>query len=403
MMKIPFNKTYTSGHELNYIQDCLLRGDIAGNGYYTRQAQAFMEHKFDCKKVLLTTSGTSALEMAALLIDLQPGDEVIMPSFTFVSTANAVLLRGARPVFVDIDRRTLNIDAEKIESQITPRTKAIIPVHYGGVACDMDRIMDIAKKNSLYVIEDAAQAVNSTYKGKYLGTIGHIGCYSFHGTKNYVCGEGGAILINTRDNQLSNRAEIIWEKGTNRGQFLRGQADKYTWMDIGSSYLPADILAALLYAQLEEMDPITANRENIFRYYYRSLWEYHAAGLIQLPLIPEGARSNYHIFYCLFNSTGQRDYVLQSLKVRGIQASFHYVPLHSSPMGKSLGYEANELPITEELSANLLRLPLYPQLSDAEQEYVIRNLKDILDELNDMGEYQRYDDFCSDSSIQQRD
>jgi dTDP-4-amino-4,6-dideoxygalactose transaminase len=401
MMKIPFNKICTSGRELNYIEDCLIRGDVAGNGHYTRKSQDFIQQKFYCRKALLTTSGTTALEMAALLINLQPGDEVIMPSFTFVSTANAVLLRGARPVFVDIDRETLNIDVAEIEGKINHHTKAIIPVHYGGVACDMDKIMDIAHENNLFVIEDAAQAVNSTYRGKYLGTIGHIGCYSFHGTKNFVCGEGGAILLNTNDKLLLERAELIWEKGTNRGQFLRGQADKYTWMDIGSSYLPADILAAFLYAQLEEMESITAQREKVYNYYYHNLREYHLAGLIQLPQIPPEAQSNYHIFYCLFNSTEQRDFVMNSLRAKGIQAAFHYIPLHSSPMGKTLGYQAHDLPITEELSGNLLRLPLYPQMNEAEQKYVIETLKNILDEINDNGEYQRNDDFCSNTRIQQ--
>jgi len=401
MTKIPFNKIYTSGRELSYMQDCLLRGDIAGDGYYTRKVQNFIQHKFDCRKVMLTTSGTTALEMAALLINLQPGDEVIMPSFTFVSTANAVLLRGARPVFIDIDRETLNIDIEKIKDKINRHTKAIIPVHYGGIACDMDKIMDIAHRNNLFVIEDAAQAVNSTYKGKYLGTIGHIGCYSFHGTKNYVCGEGGAILLNTNDKHLLDRAELIWEKGTNRSQFLRGQADKYTWMEIGSSYLPSDILSAFLYAQLEEMDLIAARREKVFNCYYHSLLEYHMAGLIKLPLISAEAQSNYHTFYCVFSSTKQRNYVMNGLGTKGIQASFHYIPLHSSPMGRTLGYKANDLPITEEISGNIMRLPLYPQMSYADQNYVIENLKNILDELNDTGEYQANDDFYSNSSIQQ--
>jgi len=381
-MKIPFSKIYTTGLELTYMQDCLLRGEIAGNGYYTQRTQEYIQTKFGSPKVLLTTSGTAALEMAALLINLGPGDEVIMPSFTFVSTANAVMLRGARPIFVDIDRKTLNIDSEAIKSRINQNTKAIIPVHYAGLACDMDNIMDLAYKNNLYVIEDAAQAVNSTYRDKYLGTLGHIGCYSFHGTKNYVCGEGGAILLNIDDQQLLDRAELIWEKGTNRNQFLRGQADKYTWVDIGSSYLPADILAAFLCAQLEEMDQITTQRQNIYKYYYDSLREYHLAGLIRLPLISEECQSNYHIFYCLLNSTSQRDYVMHALRSRGIQASFHYIPLHSSPMGKKLGYEADDLPVTEEVSSNLLRLPIYPQMTFEEQKHVVESLKNILARIN---------------------
>ena len=381
-MKIPFNKTYTSGRELGYMQDCLVRGDISGSGYYTHKVQEYLQNKFDCRKALLTTSGTTALEMAALLINLQPGDEVIMPSFTFVSTANAVMLRGAAPVFVDIDPATLNIDPEKIEDKINDHTRAIIPVHYAGIACDMDHIMEIATHNNLLVIEDAAQAVNSSYKGKYLGTIGHIGCYSFHGTKNIVCGEGGAIVINTGEQRLLERADLIWEKGTNRQQYLQGQVDKYTWMDLGSSCLPADILAAFLYAQLEDMQLITSKRESIYQYYYTHLWEYQMRGLIRLPLIPEMAQTNYHIFYLLLQSAENRNFVLEALRSRGINASFHFIPLHSSPMGRQLGYQPDDLPVTEETSSTLLRLPIYPQMNLDEQRYVVENVKAILDRLN---------------------
>ncbi|MDD2235417.1 MAG: dTDP-4-amino-4,6-dideoxygalactose transaminase [Desulfitobacteriaceae bacterium] len=382
MMKVPFTKIYTSGRELLYMQDCLVRGDISGSGFYTHKVQEYIQNSFNCRKALLTTSGTTALEMAALLINLQPGDEVIMPSFTFVSTANAVMLRGALPVFVDIDPATLNIDHTRIRDKINEHTKAIIPVHYGGIACNMEKIMEIAAENNLYVIEDAAQAVNSTYNGKYLGTIGHIGCYSFHGTKNIVCGEGGAILINTGGQSLLNRADIIWEKGTNRTQFLQGQADKYTWMDLGSSYLPADILAAFLYAQLEEMQLITSKRENIYQYYCTHLWEYQLQGLIRLPSIPNLVRSNYHLFYLLLPSLKKRDYVLEALKEKGIHATFHYIPLHSSPMGSKLGYKPDDLPVTEKTSRTLLRLPIYPQMSLDEQRYVVDNLKLILERLN---------------------
>jgi len=381
-MKIPFNKTYTSGRELGYMQDCLVRGDISGSGYYTHKVQEYLQNKFDCRKALLTTSGTTALEMAALLINLQPGDEVIMPSFTFVSTANAVMLRGAAPVFVDIDPATLNIDPEKIEDKINDHTRAIIPVHYAGIACDMDHIMEIATHNNLLVIEDAAQAVNSSYKGKYLGTIGHIGCYSFHGTKNIVCGEGGAIVINTGEQRLLERADLIWEKGTNRQQYLQGQVDKYTWMDLGSSCLPADILAAFLYAQLEDMQLITSKRESIYQYYYNHLREYQLRGLIRLPLIPEMAQTNYHIFYLLLQSAENRNFVLEALRSRGINASFHFIPLHSSPMGRQLGYQPDDLPVTEETSSTLLRLPIYPQMNLDEQRYVVENVKAILDRLN---------------------
>ena len=381
-MKIPFNKIYTSGRELGYMQDCLVRGDISGSGYYTHKAQEYLQNKFDCRKALLTTSGTTALEMAALLINLQPGDEVIMPSFTFVSTANAVMLRGALPVFVDIDPATLNIDPAKIKDKINERTKAIIPVHYAGIACDMERIMEIAAQNNLYVIEDAAQAVNSSFNGKYLGTIGHIGCYSFHGTKNIVCGEGGAIVINTGEQRLLERADLIWEKGTNRQQYLQGQVDKYTWMDLGSSYLPADILAAFLYAQLEDMQLITSKRESIYQYYYNHLREYQLRGLIRLPLVPEMAQTNYHIFYLLLQSAENRNFVLEALRSRGINASFHFIPLHSSPMGRQLGYKPDDLPVTEETSSTLLRLPIYPQMNLDEQRCVVENVKAILDRLN---------------------
>jgi dTDP-4-amino-4,6-dideoxygalactose transaminase len=364
------------------MQDCLVRGDISGSGYYTHKVQEYLQNKFDCRKALLTTSGTTALEMAALLINLQPGDEVIMPSFTFVSTANAVMLRGAAPVFVDIDPATLNIDPEKIEDKINDHTRAIIPVHYAGIACDMDHIMEIATHNNLLVIEDAAQAVNSSYKGKYLGTIGHIGCYSFHGTKNIVCGEGGAIVINTGEQRLLERADLIWEKGTNRQQYLQGQVDKYTWMDLGSSCLPADILAAFLYAQLEDMQLITSKRESIYQYYYNHLREYQLRGLIRLPLIPEMAQTNYHIFYLLLQSAENRNFVLEALRSRGINASFHFIPLHSSPMGRQLGYQPDDLPVTEETSSTLLRLPIYPQMNLDEQRYVVENVKAILDRLN---------------------
>lgn len=380
-MKIPFNKVYITGQEMTYVQDCLARGQIGGNGSYTDKVQRFIADRFDCRKVLLTTSGTTALEMATMLIGLQPGDEVIMPSFNFVSSANAVLLRGARPVFVDIDPETLNIDVSAIEAHINTRTKAIIPVHYAGVACKMDQIMDIARGHNLIVIEDAAQAVNAAYQDKYLGTIGHLGCYSFHATKNISCGEGGALLINTSEPNILERADILWEKGTNRRQFMQGQTDKYTWMDIGSSFLPADILAAILYAQLAEVDHITRRREEIYRCYLDLLQPYQSQGLLSLPNIPPGIRSNYHIFYCLLTSSLERSLVIDHLRQYGIQSTFHYVPLHSSPMGLKLGYKAADLPITERLSQNLLRLPLYPSLSQEEVDYVIKHVSVALEEL----------------------
>ena len=377
-MKIPFNKLYNTSRDVELARECIKKGFMAGNGEYTQKVHELIESKFSCPKVFLTTSGTSALEMAAILLDLATGDEVIMPSFTFVSTANAMMLRGARPVFAEIQKDTLNIDPADIEVRITERTKAIIPVHYAGTACDMERIMEIARKNDLLVIEDAAQAVNALYGNRYLGTIGDIGCYSFHATKNYSCGEGGALLLNMDDPDIAEQASIIWEKGTNRSQFLRGEVDKYTWIRTGASYLIADVLAAFLYGQLLEMDRIKSMRERVYKNYYDSLWEYQQRGLIRLPVVPAGAEPNYHIFYLLFSISEHRDHVMGELKKRGIEAPFHYIPLHSSPMGKNLGYSEEDFPVTEVISRTLLLLPIYPHMKSAEQAYVVDNLRDIL-------------------------
>lgn len=385
VVNIPFNKLYTCGREMEYMRDCLDRGQIAGDGRYTGLVHDFIQQRFGGGRVFLTTSGTAALEMAALLIDLQPGDEVLMPSFAFASAANAVMLRGARPVFVDIDPATLNIAAEMIEARITGRTRAIMPVHYAGVACAMDEIMSIAGRHQLMVIEDAAQAVNATYRGRHLGTVGQLGCFSFHATKNIACGEGGALLLNTADPVMIERADILWEKGTNRRQFLLGRTDRYTWMDVGSSYLPADLLAAFLYAQLEQMEEITARRRCIYEYYFHALQSFADSGLVGLPHLPGEAGPNYHIFYCIFKNRRQRDWVMDKLAAIGIQSTFHFVPLHSSPMGIRLGYQASDLPVTEDLSSRLLRLPLYPDLSPAELEYISQNLGAILRELEKNG------------------
>lgn len=373
-MNIPLNKFYTTGRELEYIANCLKNQNISSNGFYTNLVHEMIIRNFQCKKVLLTTSATTALEMACLLLDLQPGDEVILPSYTFVSTANAVLLRGARPVFADIDPATLNLDPVDLHRKITSRTRAVIPVHYAGIACNMDAIMSIANQNGIAVIEDAAQAVNACYKDRCLGTIGDFGCYSFHGTKNMVCGEGGALLLNNDHSELLERAEIIWEKGTNRNQFLRGQASQYCWVDIGSSYAPSDLLAAFLYAQLELMEEIQSARENVFQNYYSQLLPYEQQGMITLPQIPVWAKPNYHLFYILLNSHKQRNQVMHDLQANGVGAAFHFIPLHSSPMGKKLGYKPADLPITEDLSSRLLRLPIYPQLSLEEQTYILRIL-----------------------------
>lgn len=381
-MKIPFNKLYLSGNEAKYVNDAINHFYINGDGYYTKLVSSFLEESFNIKKILMTTSATHALEMAAILIGLSPGDEVIMPSFTFPSTANAVMLHGGRPVFAEIKKNTLNIDPLDIETKITNKTKAIIPVHYAGISCEMDKIMNIATKHNLYVIEDAAQGINSKYKNKFLGSIGHIGCYSFHGTKNYVSGEGGAIAINTEDNQLIERSEIIRQKGTNRNKFLRGEVDKYSWVDIGSSYCPSDILMALLYGQLENLDYIKSKRKSIHEYYSQALKAFIGKGLLKhMTFIPEDCDSNYHLFYLIFDNENIRDKVMYKLKALGINSAIHFLPLHSSVMGNKLGYSPKDLPITENTGKCLLRLPMYTDMTDEEIKYVLENLTSILKEL----------------------
>jgi dTDP-4-amino-4,6-dideoxygalactose transaminase len=382
-MQIPFNRPYLTGNELKYIQDALesleYGGHISGDGKYTLKVQEFIESNFGVKQALLTTSCTSALELASYAIGLKPGDEVIVPSYTFSSTANAILLAGAKPVFADIQEDTLNIDPEDIRKKITPRTKAIYPVHYAGISCEMKEIMEIAEENNLKVVEDAAQGVNARYRNKYLGTIGDFGCYSFHETKNYVCGEGGALLINTDDQSIIDRAEIIREKGTDRSKFFRGEVDKYTWVDIGSSYLPSDILAAFLYAQFEKMDEINGMRIRVWNAYNEALKPFEDEGKIRLPFVPEYAKHNAHMFYVLFESEEQRNSVLKWLKIKGIYAPFHYVPLHSSPLGLKIGNKVGDLPVTEELSKKLIRLPLYSGIKDEELNYVINSFSSIID------------------------
>lgn len=384
-MNIPFNRPYITGNEIKYIQDLIDHissgKKISGDGEYTEKASRFLERRFEGKKALLTTSCTTALELATYLLDLKPGDEVIVPSYTFVSTVNPILLAGARPIFAEIREDTLNIDPESIRRKIGPRTRAIYPVHYAGVACDMDEIMDMAEEHDLFVVEDAAQAVNARYKQRYLGTVGNMGCYSFHETKNYVCGEGGALMINSDDKRLHDRAEILREKGTNRSQFYRGEVDKYTWVDIGSSYLPSDILAAFLLAQLEKMDEIQHLRMKIHNAYYKTLKPFQDTGLLRLPIIPDYAQHNAHLFYILFKDMETRDLVMRRLKAQGILAVFHYIPLHSSPMGRRLGYGPGLLPITEDMSGRLLRLPLYAGMTDEELNYILKTLIEIIEEL----------------------
>lgn len=375
-IRIPFNRPYLTGRELEYMSESMNSGNIVGDGEYTRKCERLLEKTFGAKRVLLTNSCTDALEMASLLIDLKPEDEVIVPAYTFVSTVNAFILRGARPVFVDIREDTLNLDETKIEEKITDRTKAIFPVHYAGVACEMDAIMNIAEQHNLSVVEDAAQGVNARYDGRYLGTIGHLGTYSFHGTKNYTCGEGGAIVINNRN--LIERAEIIREKGTNRSKFLRGEIDKYTWVDIGSSYLLSDILAAFLYAQLENLGEIKSKRRKIFEFYYENLKDLEAAGRLKLPVIPGNCETNYHMFYILLPSEEERDSLMERLRSVGIQAVFHYIPLHNSPMGIKFGYKSGDLPVTESVSGRLLRLPFYPHLETEKQHFVIKTSRQYI-------------------------
>ncbi|MGV8979976.1 dTDP-4-amino-4,6-dideoxygalactose transaminase [Clostridium sp.] len=381
-MKIPFNKIYYEGRELTYIKDSMERESISGDGYYTELVTRFLKTHFSISNLLMTTSATHALEMAAILIDIKPGDEVIMPSFTFPSTANAIMLHGGIPVFAEIQGSTLNIDPIDIKNKITNKTKAILPVHYGGVSCDMDRIMDIATENNLFVIEDAAQAVNSKYKNRFLGTVGHIGCYSFHGTKNYVSGEGGAIAINSNNTDLIKRAEIIRQKGTNRNEFLRGEVDKYSWVDIGSSYTPSDILMAALYAQIQNLDEIKEKRKAISDYYNESITKYIKRGIIEKStFIPSECESNYHLFYLIFANEKTRNKVISKLRESEIYALTHFMPLHSSKKGTELGYNVGDLPITEKVSKCLLRLPMYTQMSNDEMHYVIVKLIQILEEI----------------------
>jgi dTDP-4-amino-4,6-dideoxygalactose transaminase len=374
--RIPFNKPYVIGTEIGYITQCLAAAKLSGDGPFTQLCHKLLQESFRAPHVLLTTSCTSALEMAALLCDLEPGDEVILPSFTFVSTANAFVLRGAKPVFVDIRRDTLNIDEKLIEQAITPRTRVIAPVHYAGVACEMDVINEIAARRGLRVVEDAAQAVGATYKGEFLGTLGDFAAYSFHETKNFVCGEGGAFLAASRRD--FERAEIVREKGTNRSQFFRGQVDKYTWVDVGSSYLPSEILAAFLYAQLEHMPEIARLRRHIYERYYAGLQPLADRGLLTLPIVPPDCGTNHHLFHVLVGDLDTRTALLEHLKRAGILATFHYVPLHTSPVGVRFGHREGMLPITESVSDRLLRLPFYAGMSEDDIATVVDELSGFL-------------------------
>src|ERR1022692_5123118 len=369
VFRIPFNVPGLAGDELRYVADAITQGHAAGDGAYTAKCHEFLERELGVPRVLLTTSCTHALEMAALLLDIQAGDEVIVPSFTFVSTVNAFVLRSAKPVFADVRPDTLNLNEEQLEPLITKRTRAILPVHYAGVGCEMDRSLEIAQRHSVAVVEDNAHGLFARYKGKLLGTFGCLAAQSFHETKNVICGEGGALVIN--DLRHVERAEIIREKGTNRSRFFRGQVDKYTWVDIGSSYLPSDILAAFLYAQLEKHDHITAARKRIWTYYSTHLREWACANDVQLPHVPAHCKQPYHMFYLVVPSLGARQALGETLKEHGILSVFHYLPLHLSAMGVQAGGRQGQCPVTERVSDCLLRLPFYNDLSEPEQAEVV--------------------------------
>ena len=377
MRPIRYNVPFVAGNEAEQLARCLATSETSGDGQFSRECQRVLEKRLAAPRVLLTTSCTSALEIAALLCDIEPGDEVIMPSYTFVSTANAFLLRGATLKFVDIRPDTLNLDERLLPDAITARTKVIVPVHYAGVSCEMDVIRDVAARHGIRVVEDAAQAVSSSYRGAYLGTIGQLGTFSFHATKNFGCGEGGALLVN--DASLIERAEILREKGTNRSRFYRGEIDKYTWVDVGSSYVLSDLLAALLLVQLEHIDVITNARKRVYEHYLHALQPLAERGLVTLPTIPSGCTSNYHIFYVIVESLAVRGALIEHLKREAIVAPFHYVPLHTSPMGLALGNEAGTLPVTESISDRLLRLPLYPALAPVDAERVVGAIRAFFD------------------------
>ena len=366
-MRIPFNKPHLTGREALYMTQAADQGKLSGNGEFTKRCQQFFEKKCGFKKCLLTTSCTDALEMAAILCDIQPGDEVIVPSYTFVSSALAFVRQGAKIVFADSMERNPNLDAEKIEALITPRTKVIVPVHYAGVACDMDRIMEIAEKHNLLVVEDAAQAVDSYYKGKPLGTIGHLSCFSFHETKNIISGEGGMLGIN--DARFIRRAEIIWEKGTNRAEFFRGEVNKYGWCDIGSSFLPSEVVAAFLWAQLESMDEIQSKRKLLWNKYYELLKPLAEQGRFRLPEIPNYATNNAHMFYLVCNSLAERTALIKELKENDILAVFHYLSLHSSEYYKDK-HDGRPLPECDRYADCLVRLPMFYDLAESDVERI---------------------------------
>ena len=374
-MYIPFNKPYLTGKETDYIEEAVKSGKISGNGLFTKRCQTFFEKKCGFKKALLTTSCTDALEMSAILLDIKEGDEIIMPSYTFVSTANAFVLRGAKIIFADSKPNHPNIDETKLEDLITPKTKAIVVVHYAGVACEMDTIMSLAKKCNLFVVEDAAQAIDSYYKGKPLGGIGDLGAFSFHETKNIQCGEGGILAINNE--QFIDRAEIIWEKGTNRSAFFRGEIDKYGWVDIGSSFLPSDINAAFLWSQLENLDRIQDRRKNVWNYYFKNLTSIEKYG-VKLPYVPEYATNNAHMFYLVCNSIEERSQLIDCLKEHEIYAVFHYLSLHKSTFySKEYPSQSKELYYSDKYSDCLVRLPFFYELEESQLSEIVNKINEF--------------------------
>ncbi|MCF8227922.1 MAG: dTDP-4-amino-4,6-dideoxygalactose transaminase [Bacteroidales bacterium] len=371
-MKVYFNQPYMAGNEKDFVIDGTMTGHISGHGKYTRLCHQWFEKNYKIKKSLLTTSCSDALEMAALLLEIQSGDEVIMPSFTFVSTANAFVLRGAKIVFADVREDIPIIDADSLEELITEKTRAILPVHYAGIACEMNKIMDLAKKYKLHVVEDAAHAIHSTYGGKQLGTIGTLGTFSFHETKNVICGEGGMIAVN--DKKYEKRSEILWEKGTDRAAFHRGEVKKYQWVDVGSSYLPSDLIAAVLYGQLQKIEEIQKMRIAIWHKYYERLKPLEIEGKVKLPVIPDWATNNGHMFYLVTNTPAERDKLLKHLNKKGVMAVIHYLPLHSSKYYRNK-YDGPKLPNTEMFSSCLLRLPFYNLLNDEQIDYVVGQVR----------------------------
>lgn len=372
-IRIDFNKPTFLGKELDYIRQALENTHISGDGPFSKQCHALLQRELGINKALLTTSCTHALEMAAFLLELQPGDEIIVPSFTFVSTVNAFVIRGAKPVFIDIRPDTLNMDETQIERLITPRTRAILPVHYAGVGCEMDAIMAIAQRYNLPVIEDNAHGLFGKYRGKYLGSFGALATQSFHETKNFTCGEGGALLIN--EPRFVEAAEILREKGTNRSRFFRGQVDRYTWVGLGSSYLPSDMLAAYLLVQLEERETIQSARKRVWRYYHKNLHDWANQNGVRQPIVPEYCEQSYHMYYILLPSLEVRTALIDFLKECGIQSVFHYLPLHISGMGIKFGGKSGDCPVTESVSDRLLRLPFYTGLTEDDQAFVVEAIQ----------------------------